>query len=155
MSHGSAKNCQTMKHKQKGGAVLGIVLSVALLSTFPSIGPEMTKVTYVAEVKELLVPKLSHAQEIWKSALEFCESRGNPNAINKEDLDGTPSYGAFQFKPSTLDLFAKKYGIATTTIMDYKVQNAVVIQMILHRNEINWSQQFPWCVKKLGYPPAN
>lgn len=88
------------------------------------------------------------------SALEWCESNGDNSAINPKDLDGTPSYGAFQFKPSTLEYFASKYGVATTTLMDYETQRAVVEQMILHRKEIRWTQQFPWCVKKLGLPPA-
>ena len=99
------------------------------------------------------VPKLSHQQEVWMYSLEWCESRGVKEAINPEDLDGTPSYGAFQFKPSTLDFFAKKYGVATTTLMDYETQRKVVTQMILHRDEIKWGNQFPWCVKKLGRPP--
>ena len=96
---------------------------------------------------------LTHQQEIWIAALEWCESRGNPDAINPKDLDGTPSFGAFQFKPSTLDMFAKKYKVATTTVMDYAVQRKVVEQMVLHRDEIKWEKQFPWCVKKLGRPP--
>ena len=97
--------------------------------------------------------KLTHAQEVWLGALEWCESNGNIAAINPDDLDHTPSWGAFQFKPSTLDYYAAKYGVATTTLMDYKTQRAVVEQMVLHRDEIKWTQQFPWCVKKLGLPP--
>lgn len=96
---------------------------------------------------------LTHQQDVWISALEWCESSGITDAINPEDLDGTPSYGAFQFKPSTLDMFAKKYGVATTTLMDYETQRKVVEQMVLHRDEIKWEKQFPWCVKKLGRPP--
>ena len=98
-------------------------------------------------------PKLTHQQEVWLYSLEWCESRGNAEAINPKDLDGTPSYGAYQFKPSTLEMFAKKYGVATTTLMDYETQRAVVEQMVLHRDEIKWENQFPGCVKKLGRPP--
>ena len=134
--------------------MLGIVLAMGFASVFPSIETKLSTVTYVAE-EVIVVPKLTHAQQVWKHALEWCESGGNPKAINENDLDGTPSYGAWQFKPATLNGFAKQYGIATTTVMDRKVQEAVLDQMILHRNEIKWSQQFPWCVKKLGYPPAN
>ncbi len=137
-----------MKHKQKVVAIIAIILAMSIVSAIQVIGTKMTTVTYVSTIK------LSHRQELWKSSLEYCESRGDPNAINEEDLDGTPSYGSFQFKPSTLDYFADKYGIATTTVMDYEVQNAVVIQMILHRDEIRWDRQFPWCVKKLGSPPS-
>ncbi len=100
-------------------------------------------------------PKLSHAQEVWLGALEWCESRGVTTAVNPKDLDNTPSYGGFQFKPSTLKYFADKYSVSiATSTMDYDSQKAVMIQMVLNRKEINWNQQFPWCVKKLGQPPA-
>ena len=121
---------------------LNICVIVALILT------ASVSITYAASEK-----KLSHRQEIWKAALEWCESNGDIDAINENDLDGTPSYGAFQFKPSTLNYYAKKYGVATTTVMDYEVQSAVIDQMILHRNEIKWRNEFPWCVKKLGLPP--
>lgn len=100
-------------------------------------------------------PALSHAQEVWLGALEWCESRGNPVAVNKVDRDGTPSYGAFQFKPDTLWYFADLYGIEKDPdYMLYGQQRAVVEAMVLHRKEISWSTQFPDCVKKLGAPPA-
>ena len=104
-------------------------------------------------ITDIPQPTLTHQQKVWMYALEWCESNGINSAINPNDLDNTPSYGAFQFKPSTLDFFAKKYGVATTTVMDYEVQRKVVEQMVLHRDEIKWQNQFPWCVKKLGRPP--
>lgn len=100
------------------------------------------------------MPTLTHAQQVWKGALEWCESRGKTGAINPKDRDGTPSFGGFQFKPSTLQYYAEKYNVPTaTSTMDYATQSAVVDQMILHRAEIDWSWQFPDCVKRLGYPP--
>lgn len=140
----------TKKYKR---VLLGVAIIIALMAVSMIFRAET--VSYSAPLpQEEPKPTLSHAQEVWKNALEWCESNGNPKAINPNDLDNTPSYGAFQFKPTTLDYFAKIYGIATTTVMDYEVQNAVVTQMILHRNDINWHQQFPWCVKKLGIPPV-
>ena len=50
------------------------------------------------------------------------------------------------------DRWTETVGSATTT-MDYTTQRKVVEQMVLHRDEINWQKQFPWCVKKLGRPP--
>lgn len=100
-------------------------------------------------------PTLTHEQEVWQYALEWCESQGKASAINPKDRDNTPSYGAYQFKPSTLTYFAKLYGIATSTegVMDPSVQTKIVEQMILHRADIDWHQQFPDCVRKLGLPP--
>lgn len=98
--------------------------------------------------------QLTHQQEIWMAMLEWCESRGKPTAINPKDSDGQPSYGAFQFRQATLDYYAERYGIATTTIMDYDVQKKVIRAMILDQEHINWRQQFPLCVKKNGPPPA-
>ena len=105
---------------------------------------------------------LTHQQMVWVHALEWCESRGNPDAINAVDLDGTPSYGSWQFKPSTLLYFGHMYGVlpsdlGESNVMDFimnrDVQFAVLEQMILDRENIRWDRQFPWCVEKLGYPP--
>lgn len=129
--------------------------------------PEILATSTVKQVDER--PKLNHQQEVWLHTLEWCESRGKASAINPEDRDGTPSYGAYQFKPSTLFYFSQKYGleldgdamvdwrfdtVATNSpIMDYKFQRSVVEQMVLHSDEIDWNQQFPDCVKKFGRPP--
>jgi hypothetical protein len=108
-------------------------------------------------------PALSHRQEVWLNVLEWCESRGDPTALNPEDRDGTPSYGAFQFKLSTLHHYATLYGVIRDVekdeimnlINDYDIQRKTVAEMILHQNDINWHQQFPACVKKFGLPPKN
>jgi len=99
-------------------------------------------------------PILTHAQMVWSYALEWCESRGNPEEVNPKDLDNTPSYGGYQFKPGTLGYYANLYGVPqATTTMDYDTQRAVIEQMIAHSSEIDWEQQFPGCTRKLGYPP--
>lgn len=134
----------------KKNIVIVILSALALMTFAQYAGGWMTKEEYVSDP----TPRLNHQQEVWLNVLEWCESRGKPESVNPNDLDGTLSYGAFQFKPSTLDYFAEKYGIATTTLMNYDTQRAVVKQMILHRDEINWHQQFPDCVKKYGLPPA-
>lgn len=128
-------------------AVTTMVFTPLLLSgKTPAVKPEVV-------VEE--GPKLTHQQEIWVAALEWCESKGKNGAINPKDRDGTPSYGGFQFKPSTLEYYADMYGVEMgTTTMDYEVQYATVVQMVLHRDEINWHQQFPDCTKnKIGLPP--
>lgn len=101
-------------------------------------------------------PTLTSEQQAWLGALEWCESRGNPKAINPKDRDNTPSYGLLQFKPSTLTLFAKLYGIATTSkgVMDPATQTAIVTQMIV-RGGVDWSAQFPVCSHRLGLPPQS
>lgn len=126
------------------------LLSIATLAGSEEIQQPQGEILATSTVQK---PTLSHQQQVWLGALEWCESRGKHDAINPEDRDGTPSYGSFQFKPSTLDYYAKKYGIATTTVMDYKVQRAVIEAMVLDGKNINWSQQFPDCVKKNGKPP--
>lgn len=145
-----------MKYSTKAliiGIAFGILMFLGWSHRAESIASPAPVTATISAPKEAK-PKLTHAQEVWISALEWCESRGNNSAINPKDRDNTPSYGAFQFKPSTLDYYAKMYGVATTTLMDYKTQKAVVEQMVLHRKEIKWTQQFPDCVKRLGPPPA-
>jgi len=106
---------------------------------------------------------LTHQQEVWMGALEWCESRGEKEAINEEDLDGTPSYYSFQFKPGTFRGYGEKYGVlekgkTEEEIMEllkrYDLQKEIVRHMVLDES-VRWDQQFPWCVKKLGPAPKS
>jgi len=93
----------------------------------------------------------SSAQEAWIDKLERCESSGNPKAINPKDTDGTPSYGSFQFKPSTFKMYSKRYGVEGQ-LMDRSAQREIVVNM-LDDKAVRWRNEFPACVKKLGLPP--
>lgn len=116
----------------------------------------------IEEIKlEPKYPMLSHPQELWLASLEYCESRGNKNAINKVDLDGTPSYYSFQFKPGTFKSYGEKYGVigkgkTPDEIMElmksYDLQKGIVTFMI-HDSTVVWKKQFPDCVRKFGLPP--
>ena len=102
-------------------------------------------------VKDILTPE----QRAYLGALEWCESRGKPGAINPKDSDGTPSFGILQFKPSSYAYFESRYDLATTTsYMDKDGQEAIVEQMMI-RNDVTWTHQFPGCVHKLGTPPQS
>jgi hypothetical protein len=114
------------------------------------------------ETKKRYIP--TQAQSTWLSSLEWCESKGIPTAINKMDRDGTPSYGALQFKPSTLKYYALKYELLTmeyldtdekvmAKVMDRDIQRAIVTEMIGDKST-RWNQQFPDCTKRfVGLPP--
>lgn len=107
---------------------------------------------------EIQKPKLTQQQEVWLSALQWCESRGVDSAINPKDRDGTASYGAFQFKPSTYAYFAKRYGLASTTdYMNAAAQREIVSDMLLDSSVSNAqlrTQQFPDCISRvIGLPP--
>lgn len=91
------------------------------------------------------------------SDLRLCESGGKDNAINKVDLDGTSSWGRYQFKPETLYYFATRYKILEdvepkeiyNVLMDGELQERVLIQMIEeygHERSF-WLRQFPGCSK--------
>lgn len=104
---------------------------------------------------------VTHAQETWIRALEWCESRGLKEAVNPEDLDGTPSYYSWQFKPETFLGYAVKYGIlpeettldeAKGIMKDYGKQREVVDGMI-GDPDVKWEREFPGCLKKIGRPP--
>lgn len=143
-----------------------LALATALLFGVALVGrsDEAMVATKSAPAKEVepARPALNHQQEVWTYALEWCESRGEVGAINPKDKDGTPSYYSFQFKPSTFRFYGERYGILskgltdtalTDKLKDYKTQRAIVEQMVLHAKEIDWKQQFPDCVRKLGMPP--
>lgn len=92
-------------------------------------------------------------QEEWLLALEWCESRGRPEAINPVDRDGTPSNGLLQFKDTTFAFFSKAYGIPGE-MMDPDAQRAIVRRMMSDPS-IRWEMQFPDCVElHIGKPPG-
>jgi hypothetical protein len=139
--------------------LFGIIVAAI---TWIIVSQEETK----AEVPlvELPVSKLTHRQETYITALEYCESSGNPDAINPHDSDGKPSYGAFQFRPSTFKWLSIKYEILTEKdldtdekvmdkIMDRDIQRSIVEEMVLD-SSIKFHKQFPNCVNnKIGQPP--
>lgn len=146
-----------MKKTIKIVAVAGLIAFLLSLSIYSKV----ESVVYVEKIVEVeKEDPLSYQQRAWLGALIWCESHGNPNAINKIDRDGTASYGILQFKPSTFQYYADRYGIEVpvpikteNSFMNPKVQIQIVEQMIL-RGDVKWSQQFPSCTQKLGKPPV-
>lgn len=154
-----------MKNKNK--LVGSITLVLAALIFLLYMVPVFAQVTVVAgstmattstsTIANIIATstKITHQQEVWLHALEWCESHGNPKAINKVDRDGTPSYGAWQFKPQTFATLSKKYGVVGD-IMDEEAQRQVVIGMLLDKSISNDElryHQFPDCIqRKVGLP---
>lgn len=169
-----------MNKKLKAALIIGALIVLLLfgreVQSTPGT-PESTASSTPASSEEPSLPKISHRQEVWRNALEWCESRGNPDAINKIDRDGTSSYGAYQFKPETFWAYGEMYSVVRRpevrepqvvllvdgslgseydALMHRDTQAAIVDQMILHYDEINWRQQFPDCIKnKIGMPPRS
>lgn len=116
-----------------------------------------------AEEIKVVEAKVTHAQDTWIRALEWCESNGNPGAVNPKDKDGTPSYYSFQFKPETFRYYGEMYSVIEKEltheeimelIRDREIQKTIVEHMVLDKR-VNFRQQFPACTKKLGLPPTN
>jgi len=88
-----------------------------------------------------------------------CESGANALAYNKVDRDGTPSYGALQFKPSTYYTVLKQYLYPNITpeeaysrIYDGELQVKVFLLWYGDYRPISWWQnQFPDCSMKHNY----
>ncbi len=135
------------------------IMATLAVSYSRAIAP---KVSLAEEIKTLPKPILTHQQEVWIYALEWCESRGVKSAINPNDKDNTPSYYSWQFKPGTFKNLGIKYGVldpSTTDaqipelLKDYQLQKDIVGFMVLDKGT-KWEQQFPDCVKrKIGRPP--
>jgi len=98
-------------------------------------------------------PAIATERSAWLGALEWCESQGNPKAINPRDSDGTPSYGLLQFKPSTYAEFAKLYGLASTTDYMNPIEQIQIVEHMIIDNRVNLHHQFPACVAHIGMPP--
>lgn len=145
-------------------ACLAVLVAISLLSLPDKpirVAGDTTEATTTPQIVRVqpITPspksfELSRAQKAWLGALEWCESNGVEAAINPKDVDGTPSLGLLQFKPSTFRSFSKLYGIAATSTMNADIQEEIVTQMIL-RGGVNWRKQFPVCTSKLGLPPKN
>lgn len=148
-----------MKNNKK--VALSALTGLTAIVLMGWVAPMIVSVTYEAPKKVLL--KINHEQETYIAALEWCESRGVVTAVNPNDLDNTPSYYSWQWKPSTFKYFGVKYKIlpeqitdaeATKVMTDYAMQRRVIEQMVLHRDQIEWAKQFPGCTKKIGFPPV-
>ena len=93
--------------------------------------------------------------------LRACESQGRDSAINPKDRDLTPSWGRYQFKPSTLYGWGKQYGTITdmepaeimNVIMDGDLQERTLIEVLKdHQKDKRWwNQQFPDCGNKYKF----
>ena len=89
--------------------------------------------------------------------MKKCESAGNPLAVNPKDTDGTPSWGCLQFKPSTLKMYAERYGLADTEnwewvdtqnfLYDCDFQSQIFLRM-LKDPLVRFQNEFPACYKK-------
>lgn len=101
------------------------------------------------------IPKAPDTLDIYLDKLAICESGNNPTAVNPMDLDGTPSLGRYQFKPSTFNFFSNLYGIATTSIWNGVEQRTIVRLMAQRLTKKEWVHQFPDCtLRHIGYPPG-
>lgn len=126
-----------------------LIVPFALASTVDYVRPQATSTPdHIADTGKKVG---TISQEAWLAKLVQCESTGDPGAVNPKDRDGTPSYGLLQFKPSTFAMFSKAYGIEGK-LMDPDAQRAIVRRMMGDAS-VNWHQQFPDCVRRLGLPP--
>ena len=139
-----------MKHK----TLLALVaVSTSIITAAVIILTTPVTLSYTADRPVPPPDPLTLQQHQWIEKLEQCESRGNAEAINPEDTDGTPSYGILQFKPTTFHFYANAYKIPGK-VMDPYAQEAIVTHWIL-KGGANWHQQFPACVRRIGTPPLS
>lgn len=132
-------------------ALAGLVLWVPQVSA--------TEVSYVrpapavsTHVSREIYPSI--AQVTWLGKLVHCESHGDTKAVNPKDVDGTPSFGILQFKPSTFAAFSRAYRIGSPSdYMDPVAQRAIVLRM-MRDPSVDWHVQFPACVQLYGLPPG-
>lgn len=134
--------------------ILAFILLVTIKPSAQGVEPE-----------QVPPPLLTHEQEVWLHALQWCESHGNGEAINKVDKDGTPSYYWYQFKPGTFRGYGEKYllieiGKTDEEIMElmknyeltYSIMERMVADPTITAKQWRYSL-FPGCTAKLGTPP--
>ena len=98
--------------------------------------------------------KLQHKQDLWISALELCESSGNPDVVVL-DINNEYSYGAFQFQKNTFYQYGMKYGLlekdfpleeTANIITDYSLQRKIAERMLEDGLANHWFN----CKTKIG-----
>ncbi len=143
------------------GLAIAIIVTIIFCSILVDVKKSKTSQVIEQSTTTQEVIQLTHSQEVWMGALEWCESRGDIKAINEIDRDGTPSYYAFQFKPETFKRYAIKYGLMSDCakefeawyfLADYRMQK-IIVMMMINDPDVVWTTEFPGCVKKLGPPP--
>ena len=105
--------------------------------------------------------QLKHRRQIWKNALEWCESRGIKEVINPKDRDGTPSWYSAQFKPTTFLNYGIKYKLIPTSTTEIQVMELMkdydltwkIIDNMIDDPKVVWKYEFPDCVTKFVGPP--
>lgn len=138
------------------------IIASLIIAAGMAIAPAPVREVIIKEIKVEPIKTLTHRQEAWAGALEWCESRARNEAINPEDRDGTPSYYNFQFKPDTFQEYAEKYRIlgpetrekTMENLKSYELQRKILENMIKDP-DTDWEHQFPACVAKLGRPPKD
>lgn len=152
----------------RANIILGTIL--AILATFLLLPEKANSVPAESDlpfpIEQIALPEdappvketLTEAQEAWLADLRQCESSGNDNAVNAVDLDGTASYGRYQFKPGTFAGYIRLYELpyAPSDYMNGEAQQEILERMVLDESITyeDWRYQlFPWCVKKYGMPP--
>jgi hypothetical protein len=91
------------------------------------------------------------------TALAKCESGGNPERINPNDM-GSPSYGKYQFKQGTWITQLRKYGYFPEAednelmnfVLDEDIQDELTRKIILDNGWRHWTN----CFQGLDLPRA-
>jgi hypothetical protein len=131
-----------MKKSKRGSAVLLvtlIVVYVLLLLFTAHIANSKKPEVVTVEPEKAWVDPLTHEQRVWLGALEWCESKGKGDALNKVDKDGTASYWWYQFKPGSFRAYGVKYGLIEQGKTDAE------IMVLMKSYELTNSIMETWC----------
>ena len=158
---------RTLKKVVLSVLLLGTLLAIFLMPEMVRSNPNLQDDTAHAQTQEQPALQFSRhsttaQQDRWIEKLSYCESGHNQNAINPRDLDGTPSLGEFQFKVGTWKYYVKKYDLFNwknweeadwqNSLMSGWHQEVVLTYMIYDK-EVDFSHEFPQCVRLNGLPP--
>ena len=135
------------------GLITGFVINNRLNILLRATGQILPEVQSIESIK--------YFHEEWRMSMRLCESSDNPVAINPNDLDGTPSYGLYQYKPDTFKGYVIKYNLFDwknwdkadweNALMSRWHQEEVMTKMIPDLDVV-WETEFPDCTKQNGRP---
>jgi len=143
--------------------IIWLIALVLVSAVHAQLKPISIQLNNIPESAEAITKVQSYTYEDWRQKMRMCESSDNQMAINPNDLDGTPSYSLYQFKPPTFKGYVIKYDLFNwrewddadwrNNLMSRWHQEEIMTRMI-EDPDVKWTREFPDCIRKHGSPPV-
>jgi hypothetical protein len=119
----------------------------------PSLRANLALEKQAVSIATVIAAQSAGIPERLLDKLAYCESSGNPKALNPNDA-GSPSYGLYQYKAATWKTYLAKYGLTPATgapldhIYDASLQKELTRRIL--EDEVDGWKHWQTCSRKVG-----